>query len=192
MNKKIVLTLGVLITAISFSVFAVKKKEKKSSTVPTEIQWITVPELEQKMKKEPRKIIFDFYTSWCGWCKVMDKKTYSNKELAQYVNKNYYAVKFDAESKEPVTYMGKTYNFKPEYKANEFAVQMMNGQMSYPTTVIAAPDMSYVNPIPGYQRVDQMETLLKFFVANPTPSQELWTNFARDFKPSWTPDPSAE
>lgn len=198
MNKKVFGWALLLAMFAGMSLFAQKKKTVKTADPSkTEvnadvIQWISVEELEQKMKKEPRKVIFDFYTDWCGWCKVMDKKTFSNKELARYVNKYYYAVKFNAESKTPLTFMGKTYEYVPEYKSHRFAADLMSGKMSYPTTVIAGKNMAYVNPIPGFQRLDQMETLLKYFVSVEEPSQATWESHMRNFKASWTPEPGTQ
>lgn len=196
MNFRIIL-LGLALTITTGTSAIAQKKNSKAKTASTQqtadvIQWISVEEMEQKMKKEPRKVIFDFYTDWCGWCKVMDKKTFANKELARYVNKHYYAVKFNAESKQAVTFRGKTYEFKPEYKANMFAAEFMNGQMSYPTVVIAGENISFLNPLPGYQRLDMMESVLKYFVTVKAPSQESWNEHNKAFKASWAPEPEAQ
>ena len=45
----------------------------------------------------PKKIMMDVYTSWCGPCKMLDKNTFQNPDVVEYVNENYYAVKFNAE-----------------------------------------------------------------------------------------------
>jgi uncharacterized protein YyaL (SSP411 family) len=66
------------------------------------VKWLTVAEMQAAYSKNPKPILVDVYTTWCGWCKVMDKQTYSNEKVAAYINEKYYAVKFDAESKEPV------------------------------------------------------------------------------------------
>ena len=58
--------------------------------------------------------MIDVYTQWCGPCKMLDKNTFHHAEVVKYVNANYYAVKFDAESPDPVTYKDKTYT-NPDY-----------------------------------------------------------------------------
>ncbi|HTO15494.1 MAG TPA: DUF255 domain-containing protein [Edaphocola sp.] len=181
----------ILLSALMLSITSNAQKNKKTVAVSDEIQWLSLSELEQKIKKEPRMIIFDFYTTWCGWCKVMDKKTYSNKELANYVNKNFYAVKFNAESKEALDFMGKHFEFKPEYKSHMFAVELMNGQMSYPTTVFVSPDFKMINPVPGYLRIDQMEGIMKFFIDG-YPKKKEWNDFQKEFKAQWKPEPGSE
>ena len=62
------------------------------------VNWVSFEEAEALMAKEPRKIMVDVYTKWCGPCKRMNSQTFGNPTLAKYINENYYAVKFDAES----------------------------------------------------------------------------------------------
>src|SRR5690606_1955296 len=47
------------------------------------VQWLTFEEAVEKSKTEKRKIFIDVYTDWCGWCKVMDKKTFSEPAVAK-------------------------------------------------------------------------------------------------------------
>lgn len=50
-----------------------------------------------------QKMIFvDVYTSWCGPCKAMDKKTFKEADVATYFNQNFINVKLDAEKGEGV------------------------------------------------------------------------------------------
>ena len=52
-----------------------------------QVNWLTWEEAQERNKKEPRKIFVDVYTQWCGWCKKMDKETFSNPEIIKYLNK---------------------------------------------------------------------------------------------------------
>ena len=36
-----------------------------------EINWLTVDELEAAQAREPRKVMVDVYTKWCGPCKMI-------------------------------------------------------------------------------------------------------------------------
>ena len=40
-------------------------------------EWYSFNEGIALAKKENKHIVLDFYTDWCGWCKVMDQKTFS-------------------------------------------------------------------------------------------------------------------
>ena len=132
------------------------------------INWLTIAEAEAKMKEEPKKIFIDVYTSWCHWCKVMDKKTFQHKDIATYINENYYAVKFDAQSKEDITYNGRTYSGAVVNETtgklgyHEFAINQLNGKLSFPTTAYMDIDKSLITAVPGYWEANDFEVILSF------------------------------
>ncbi|MBK9735306.1 MAG: DUF255 domain-containing protein [Saprospiraceae bacterium] len=132
------------------------------------IKWLSWEEALEKSKKDKKKIFIDVYTDWCGWCKKMDKTTFSEDHIARYVNANYYAVKFDAEMKIPVTLKGKTYNFVKSGTSgyHEFAAHILQGKMSYPSMVFMDEDVSMIQAIPGYQDSPTFEMIITYFGSN--------------------------
>src|SRR5687768_15614972 len=86
-----------------------------------DVNWISFEELQALYASNPKPILIDLYTDWCGWCKHMDKTTYRNDKVVDYINKNYYAVKYNAESKEDVVFNKKTYKYNEKYKTNDLA-----------------------------------------------------------------------
>ena len=127
------------------------------------VKWINVNDLDALYAKEPRPILLDIYTSWCGWCKVMDKKTYSNSKLADYLNSKYYAVKFNAESKSDVRFNGKLFSYDAKSGNNRFAEFILNNQMEFPTTVILASPGAKPEVLVGYMKPNEMEGPLKYY-----------------------------
>lgn len=183
--KKILLACTMLAATLNIACAGTGGEEKKGAAATEEIQWLTFEQAEQKMKEQPKKVIIDLYTSWCGWCKVMDKKTYASPALAKYVNEHYYAIKFNAEQKDPVTFMGKQFQYKAASKAHELAVQLMQGRMSYPTTIFM--DENFQNPVqqPGYLELPVMEGILKYMGGNHNKTTP-WNEFQKGFKAEWT------
>ena len=41
------------------------------------IKWISFEQAIKAQKENPKKILMDVYTDWCGPCKLMDKKNLS-------------------------------------------------------------------------------------------------------------------
>lgn len=170
--------LGIL---FAFSQVACATDNKKEAN---EIHWMSFEEVEAKMKEKPKKVLIDVYTGWCGWCKVMDKKTYSNDSLIRYVNEHYYAVKFDAEQRNPVAFQGKKWQYSSQGRVNELAAQLLQGRMSYPTTVFMDENFENPQPMPGYLEIFQMESILKYLGGNNHKSMP-WQDWQHSFKPSW-------
>jgi thioredoxin-related protein len=149
------------------------------------ITWLTIEQVQVAMKKEPRKVLMDVYTDWCGWCKVMDRETFSNKEVIKYLNTNFYAVKLNAEQKEDIHFLGKTYSTPAgERQNNELAIELLRGQMSYPTTVILEENFANPQPIAGYLKVAQLEPILMYLGGNLHKTQK-WEEFSKSYVPKW-------
>jgi uncharacterized protein YyaL (SSP411 family) len=107
------------------------------STFSQELKWYSVPEALNQNTKEPRKLIIDVYTDWCGWCKVMDRETFRNPVIVKILKESYYPVKFNAETKDSIFYNGKMYHTSgPGPKAgHELAIYLLQGKLSYPSLV---------------------------------------------------------
>ena len=136
------------------------------NSVPSTLKWISFEEAVALQAKEPRKILIDVYTDWCGWCKKMDKYTYTDESVIKNLETNYYLVRFNAEQKEDIVYKDKVFKFKTEYKANELAVSLLNGQMSYPSTVFLDENMNMLTVVPGYLTPKDINPILKYFGEN--------------------------
>ena len=71
-----------------------------------------------------------------------------------------------------------------EGRTNQFAIQLLRGQMSYPTTVIMEENFQNPQIIPGYQDVKAIEPILKYLGENlykTTP----WEEYTKTVKTTW-------
>ncbi len=101
------------------------------------VKWMTYQEAMIKYKTQPRPIIMDFYTDWCGWCKHMMKTTYADANISSYINAYFYPVKFDAEGKDTIEYLGVKYfpaSNQPR-TPHPLAVKLLQNKLMYPTTL---------------------------------------------------------
>lgn len=154
-------------------------------TPKAKLEWLTLQEAEQKLKQEPKPILVDLYTDWCGWCKVMDKKTYSNQQLIRYLNEKFYVVKLNAETKAEITWKGKTYRFNPAYKTHEIALAFTKGELAYPTTVIIpATGDNEPQAIAGMLEIKEMELITRYFGEN-NYGKISFDAYSKQFRPSW-------
>lgn len=148
-----------------------------------EINWMSFEEAVEKSKSEPKKLLIDIYTDWCGWCKKMDRDTYANQALAEYINKNYYAVRFNAEQKESIEFSGHTFNFVPQGRrgVHELAAALTNNNLSYPMTVFMDEEFRILQPIPGYQTPEAFEPILVYF-GNGAFKKTAWKEFQESYQ----------
>lgn len=147
------------------------------------IEWMSVEAVAVRLQKEKRPVLIDLYTTWCGWCKQMDKKTYSNKQVAQYLQEKFYTVKVDAETHSAITWNGRTYQFNPQYRSNEFALYLTHGRLEFPTTIIIPPG-GEPQAIPGYMEPRELELLVKYFGEGQY-GKVGFDEYQRNFKASW-------
>lgn len=147
----------------SFLLATAQTKTKKEG-----ISWISIEKADELRRTAPRKILIDVYTDWCGWCKKMDASTFSDPKVVEYINKHYYAVKLDAEQEEPITLGGKTYVFVPNGRRgyHEIAHELLQGKMTYPTTVFLDENMNMIQPVAGYLDVPTIQPILEYLAEN--------------------------
>jgi len=148
------------------------------------LHWMSLGEAKAAMQKEKRPVYIDLYTDWCGWCKVMDKKTYTNHHVIAYLEQKFYPVKLDAETQKTVEWENKTYHFDPGYKVNTFALYLTRGQLSFPTTIIIPVDDSGPQAVPGYLQPAELELIVKYF-GEGRYGREPFDSWQKNFKASW-------
>ena len=109
-----------------------------------QIQWMKFEEAIAANAKSPKMILVDVYTNWCGWCKKMDKETFTDPRVIAHFQKNFYAVKLNAEdTKRSFEFMGKTFT-----EAQMAASMRVN---SYPNFVVIEPELQNIAQLPGYR-----------------------------------------
>ncbi|WMI68492.1 thioredoxin fold domain-containing protein [Mangrovimonas sp. YM274] len=164
------------------------------SGIAQEIQWVSMEEALQLQKKNPKKIMMDVYTNWCGPCKMLDKNTFHNPDVVNFVNENYYAVKFNAEGNETVNYDGKTFfnnNYDPALTNRRNSVHDLTMYLkvsAYPTIVFFDEEGKVLAPIRGYQKPQQLELYLKLFNSDEhvnMKSQEDFNAYYNAFTPEF-------
>lgn len=149
----------------------------------TTVKWYSFEEAVELNKEEPKKVLIDVYTDWCGWCKKMKKNTFNHPEIAKYINENFYAVRFDAEGEKEITFRGKTFvkSGDRSRSPHQLAIALLQGKMSYPSVAYLDENNQLITTVPGYYSPKDIEPILKFFVEDAYKNQSF-----QDFKNNYS------
>ncbi len=166
----------------------------KAQETEPKINWMSFTEALTAQKESKgigtKKIMMDIYTNWCGPCKMMDKQTFKNKDLINYVNTNFYAVKFNGEGGGTIKYDEQTFKnprYDPKKKFSRNSAHQLTDYLQikgFPSIVFFDVDGSLIAPLPGYRTAKQLELFLKLFKTNKykeIKSEAAFTKYQKDF-----------
>ena len=155
-----------------------------------DINWISFEEAFKLQQSNPKNIIVDVYTNWCGPCKLLDRNTFQNKKVADFINKNFYAVKFNAEGNAMIKFDDREFtnpNYRPEMANRRNGNHQLTrylGVNAYPTVVFIDDNSDIIYKLRGYNTPAQIEIWLKLFKDQKyksIKSQEDFDNFQKSF-----------
>ena len=125
----------------------------------------------EQAKREEKLVLLEVGANWCHWCHVMDEKTYSDDEVATYLNEHFILCREDQDS-QPDLYAS--------YK-----------QWGWPAIIIFNDSAQTIMKLKGYQEKSKFLGILNDVVEHPTlfaeeeqkssqitaPNQVLLSNF---------------
>jgi thioredoxin-related protein len=118
------------------------------------ITWVKYDEGLALAAKTEKMIFIDFYTDWCKFCHKMDRETFSDKEVIDYFNDTFIAVKIDGDSRTKMKL--------PQGEFSGRELSRMFGVRGYPTYWFLKPDGEKINYTSGYSPPQRFLPLLKF------------------------------
>lgn len=157
MKKLTLLFLLSLILAVP--VLAQEKSEKTKEETPavdtTKINWLKYDEGLTRAKENDKKILINFTTAWCGYCKKMKREVFSQTETIKLINENFVPIIVDGDSKDELDIDG--------YKISERNLTKSEYHVTgYPTYWILKPNAERLAPIKGYRPKDTFLDMLSY------------------------------
>jgi thioredoxin-related protein len=172
---------------VSILALILQTSKAQIEEAPSPIKWYTIEQAQALAAKQPRPMLIDVYTDWCGWCKHMMQTTFTNPNLANYIQTNFYPVRFDGETNDTITFQGKKWTntdfvklqqtladakkngqivtSAPKKTTHDLAKHLLNNALSYPT-IVYVDLQGNLNPVPGFMDANTIEPLLIYFSEN--------------------------
>jgi uncharacterized protein YyaL (SSP411 family) len=107
----------------------------------------------ERARKEDRPIFLSIGYSSCHWCHVMERESFSDSKVADFLNQHFVSIKVDREERPDLDHLYMT------------AVQAMSGSGGWPLNVFLTPDLkpffggTYFPPDHRYNRLPFLEIL---------------------------------
>ncbi len=118
------------------------------------LQWQSwSADLFEKSASQKRLVLLDLEAVWCHWCHVMDETTYSDPEVQALLRQHFIIVRADQDA-------------NPDLAGRY-------GDWGWPATILYAPDGTEIAKLRGYRNPEQMQAILKAFIAEPTPGPSV-------------------
>ena len=144
---------------VAFAIFFMSSFTKPKGD---ELKWYKWNEGYPVAQKEDKIISVDAYTDWCGWCKKMDRDTYSNPDVIKKLNKHFIVIKFNPELRDL------TYDIDGQtFSARDFYQQLSRGESTgFPTTYFINPKKKSLFIDAGYHDAASFMQILDKVIAD--------------------------
>ena len=137
----------------------------------SQVKWNTIEQSAKVSNSRNEKLYFiDFYTTWCGWCKKMDKDTFTDKVVAKILNTYFVPTKFDAEGDAAFSWNGVEYKgggvaANGRRVTHPFAQAVLGAKMGFPSFAIFDADRTLLTVVPGYSNAADFTVILWYFAS---------------------------
>ncbi len=111
------------------------------SQEPSTIQWVSYDTITLG-KTEGKKVLLYFYADWCHYCKEMNKNTFTEESVINYINENFVAIKVNRDKEKDV--------------ADKHPARGL------PSTWFYKADGEKITELPGYVKHDNFLHILKY------------------------------
>jgi len=128
---------------------------EKSEKKPDKINWLRYDEAIKLAREENKHLFVDFTAIWCGWCKRLEKNTFSQPQVIEMLDENFVSTKVWDHKNDTLDIDG--------YKIREKDLGRTKfGVSSFPTMWFVSPDGQKIGPIRGYLDAKDFMKALNF------------------------------
>ena len=154
-NFRIIIIAG-LVGLFALSAFAEKKGEPDEGKTD-KINWMPLDQglLALDADSSGKHVFIDVTAKWCGWCKKMERDTFSDPEIIKFLNEKFISVKLWGDSNKILDIQG--------YQISER--NLVNGEFrvsGYPGFYFLTPDKKKLQVPGGYKTKEVLMSMLTY------------------------------
>jgi len=148
-----------------------------------------ITEIEALQKKKPRKVLVNFGADFCNTCAMMNKTTFMDSSLADYVNKNFYLVNFKVTRTDTILFKGeKHYNtLVNNFPLHTLSFRLSNNRFSLPAFCMLDEGLNTIDVLNFYQSPERLKPILVYIGSNKYKDK---TKTFNDFMQEYTRTPA--
>jgi thioredoxin-related protein len=139
--------------------------ESAQETNNTGLEWHSYDEGIALAKATGKPVFVQYYATWCGYCKKMDREVFSNDKIRDQIHAQFVPIRVTESSSNQVDYQGK--------KVTEKELTAMAGVQGFPTMEFLSAEGQAIGKIPGYIGPDEVTSLLAYIHSGSYKNQDF-------------------
>jgi thioredoxin-related protein len=159
-----------------------------TSFAKTPLKFYSIQEVEKLQKKKAKKVLVHIGAGFCNTCSMMTKTTYPDTSIANYINKNFYLVNFDAVSTDTLLFKNEKYynTLINNFPLNTLGLKLANNRFSMPSLCLLDEQLNTIDVLNFYQSPERIKPILAFIASDSYKTQKF-NDFMQDYlKPKTT------
>jgi len=128
-----------------------------------EVAWIEFDDALRLAKLHRKPVLVYIHTDWCAWCKLLEQKALNDGPTVRYINRNFFAVKLNAETSDTIRYQGRSFTKAFGNQVHSLASIFLKGDYSFPSLFVLNPEGRLLTPMRGYLSPQELQDRLRYF-----------------------------
>lgn len=141
-----------LLLVLAFAALPASAQTPDTTASPA---WRPFDEAVEAARTDGRRLLFDVYAPWCGWCRKMQAEVYTDPAVRAYLADHFVLTRVNLDdTTDALRFRG--YTLTPQ----ELAVAL--GATATPSTVFLEPDGAAITLLPGYVETPTFLEVLRY------------------------------